>query len=507
MEGRPILTDGIKSLNLPGIWGKIRLRGGQPNKSARRASGDTRGELLVGRVPVTILIVLGALAPLWMIEVSPPLGAALPDRARVLSAPAHEFRVPPRPFSVPVDFPKDIPKDFRGPPPAKAPADSLKIPPPPAMIERTLTVKKGDTLMPLLIGAGVPRTLAHGAITALAKYFNPKNIRPGHKMILKFKDGDDADAKPVFAGLEFQPSITSTITVSLDAAGRFQSGKQKAIVERRLVRSEGKIASSLYLSAVKAGVSPSILMEMIRLYSWDVDFQRSIRPGDRFEVLFEKLYTEEGEFARYGNVLYGNLVLSGTALPLYRFTTKGGLTDYFDAAGKSARKALMRTPIDGARLSSGFGRRRHPILGYTKMHRGLDFAAPRGTPIYAAGNGTVVYRARNGAYGNYVRIRHNSEYSTAYGHMSRFSRKIRRGRRVKQGQIIGYVGPTGRSTGPHLHYEVLNRGRQLNPFRLKLPSGKTLKGAEKVRFQAERQRIEEKYVSLPISARVASNRK
>ena len=280
-----------------------------------------------------------------------------------------------------------------------------------------------------------------------------------------------------------------------------------SIVERRLVRSEGKITSSLYLSAVKAGVSASILMEMIRLYSWDVDFQRSIRPGDGFEVMFEKLYTEDGEFARYGNVLYGKLALSGTNLPLYRFTTKAGLTDYFDAKGKSARKALMRTPINGARLSSGFERRRHPILGYTKMHRGLDFAAPRGTPIYAAGNGTVVYRSRNGAYGNYIRIRHNSEYSTAYGHMSRFSRKIRRGRRVKQGQIIGYVGTTGRSTGPHLHYEVLSRGRQLNPFRLKLPSGKSLKGPELVRFKAERQRTLEKYTSLPKSATVASNKK
>jgi murein DD-endopeptidase MepM/ murein hydrolase activator NlpD len=238
-----------------------------------------------------------------------------------------------------------------------------------------------------------------------------------------------------------------------------------------------------------------------------VDFQRSIRPGDGFEVMFEKLYTEDGEFARFGNVLYGKLVLSGTNLPLYRFTTKGGLTDFFGTIGKSARKALMRTPIDGARLSSGFGRRRHPILGYTKMHRGLDFAAPRGTPIYAAGNGTVVYRARNGAYGNYIRIRHNSEYSTAYGHMSRFSRKVRRGRRVKQGQIIGYVGTTGRSTGPHLHYEVLNRGRQLNPFRLKLPSGKSLKGAELVRFNAERQRVQEKYTSLPKSATVASIKK
>jgi murein DD-endopeptidase MepM/ murein hydrolase activator NlpD len=525
LEGRPILTDGIKSLGLPGIWGHIRLRRNQPKQPAGGATGEAGKELLVGRVPVTILIVLAALAPIWMIEVSPPLGAALPDTRLVSTQPTHHFRISPRPFSAPMDLPGDFPSDFDRKAPAKAPntspedvpaepVDTRKIPPPPpAIIERRLTVKKGDTLMPLLLGAGVPRPEAHAAIAALAKYFKPQKIRPGHKMILRFTEPDDPDGKPLFAGLEFRPSIYNAIAVRRDAAGRFQAGAQKQIVERRLVRAEGKIASSLYVSAVKAGVAPSILMEMIRLYSWDVDFQRSIRPGDRFEVLFEKLFTKDGAFARYGNVLYGKLVLSGTPLPLYRFTTKGGqgdqgdLTDYFDAAGKSARKALMRTPIDGARLSSGFGRRRHPILGYTKMHRGLDFAAPRGTPIYAAGNGTVVYRARKGAYGNYVRIRHNSEYSTAYGHMSRFSRNIRRGRRVKQGQIIGYVGTTGRSTGPHLHYEVLNRGRQLNPFRLKLPSGKALKGAELKRFTIERRRIAEKFASLPKPATVASNKK
>ncbi|MDP6426728.1 MAG: peptidoglycan DD-metalloendopeptidase family protein [Rhodospirillales bacterium] len=432
----------------------------------------------MGRVPATILIVMGALAPLWMIELSPPLGAALPDRAHPRTGPVPEISEPI------VDIPIQAPR--------------------PALVERALTVKKGDTLMPLLVGAGVPRSEAHGAIAALAKYFKPKNIRPGHKMILKFKDDDEAGAKRRFVGLLFQPTVYDDIWVRRGENGKFSAGKQKKIVQRRLFRAEGKIDGNLYDSAVKAGVSPPILMELIRIYSWDVDFQRGIRPGDRFEVMFEKLFTEDGEFARHGNIIYGNLVLGGAALPFYRHTTKRGLTDYFDGNGKSARKALMRTPIDGARLSSGFGRRRHPILGYTKMHRGLDFAAPRGTPIYAAGNGTIVYRARKGAYGNYVRIRHNSEYSTAYGHLSRFSRKVRRGRRIKQGQVIGYVGSTGRSTGPHLHYEVLKRGRQLNPFRLKLPSGKSLKGGELDRFKKARRRIEEEFASLPLTATVAS---
>jgi len=208
------LTDGIKSLNLPGIWGKIRLRGDRPKQSARRASAELRGELLVGRVPVTILIVVGALAPLWMIEMSPPLGAALPDRAHLASAPAHEFRIPPRPFSVPIDFPRDPKSNRPGALPLE-PVDGINIaPPPPEFIERTFTIKKGDTLMPLLIGAGLPRSQAHAAITALTKHFKPKNIRPGHKMTLKFKDGGDVGVKPVFAALVFQPNIYNTITTN-----------------------------------------------------------------------------------------------------------------------------------------------------------------------------------------------------------------------------------------------------------------------------------------------------
>ncbi|MCH7814405.1 MAG: M23 family metallopeptidase, partial [Planctomycetes bacterium] len=179
---------------------------------------------------------------------------------------------------------------------------------------------------------------------------------------------------------------------------------------------------------------------------------------------------------------------------------------YFDAKGRSARKALMRTPIDGARLSSVFGRRRHPILGYNKLHRGVDFAAPRGTPIYAAGNGVIVRAGRNGAYGKYVRIRHNARYATAYAHMSGFARGTRKGKRVTQGQVIGYVGTTGRSTGPHLHYEILAGGVRTNPMKLRMPSGRKLKGAELARFQQTRAGIERRYAELG-AAKVVAARK
>jgi murein DD-endopeptidase MepM/ murein hydrolase activator NlpD len=230
-------------------------------------------------------------------------------------------------------------------------------------------------------------------------------------------------------------------------------------------------------------------MSMIKMLSWDVDFQRDIQPGDRFEVMYERYYTDGGKFVRTGDVLYANLILSGKSHPIYRHTSKGGTTDYFDAKGVSARKALLRTPIDGARLTSNFGKRHHPILGYTMMHRGVDFAAPVGTPIYAAGDGIVDVREREGAYGNYIRVRHNSDYATAYAHMSRFAPRIQKGSRVKQGQVIGFVGSTGRSTGPHLHFEVLQKGQQINPMAVKMPIGDKLAGAELERFAQQRTRI------------------
>ena len=194
--------------------------------------------------------------------------------------------------------------------------------------------------------------------------------------------------------------------------------------------------------------------------------------------MLEKLHQKNGAFARWGDILYAKLTLSGKALRLYRYKSKRHGVGYFDERGRSAQKALMKTPINGARLSSSYGLRRHPILGYTKVHRGVDFAAPSGTPVFAAGNGVVAYAGRKGAYGKYIKIRHNGRYSTAYAHLRGFKRGIRRGRRVTQGQTIGYVGSTGRSTGPHLHYEIHVNGRKINPLRLKLPSGRKLKGAE-----------------------------
>jgi len=371
----------------------------------------------------------------------------------------------------------------------------------------TLKVGRGDTLSGLLRKAKVPRKEASKAVSALAKVFKPNRIRQGQKISIYFQPDVEAlndSAKAIsgrFLGLSFQPDYAHRVDVLKDTNGEFRAVKEKRRLTRSLARADNIISSSLFVAGRKVDIPNAVLADLIRLYSWDVDFQRDIRKGDSFEVMFERLQDENDIIVHNGDIVYASLTLSGKRHAVYRHTLANGDVDYFDEKGKSAKKALMRTPIDGARLSSGFGRRKHPILGYTKMHKGLDFAAPRGTPIYAAGNGSVEYAGRKGAYGKYIRIRHNSEYSTAYAHMSRIA--TGKGRRVKQGQIIGYVGTTGRSTGPHLHYEILRGGRQMNPMRVKMPSGKKLKGKQLEAFQVERKEIERLYAEQASAVKLA----
>jgi hypothetical protein len=273
------------------------------------------------------------------------------------------------------------------------------------------------------------------------------------------------------------------------AAHSFHAVALERPLTREVAGGRGTIDSSLFVTGQEAEVPVPVMVDMIRAFSFDVDFQREIWPSDGFELIYERYHDRAGVLAKTGDILYAALLLSGRRVELYRFTPKSGRTDYFDANGKSVRKTLMRTPIDGARITSGYGRRRHPILGYNRMHRGTDFAAPRGTPVYAAGDGVVEVAGRKGGYGKYIRIRHNGTYKTAYAHLNGYARKIRRGRRVKQGQVIGYVGSTGRSTGPHLHYEVMVNGRQVNPLKIRLPSGETLKGEDLEAFAADRAEI------------------
>ena len=254
---------------------------------------------------------------------------------------------------------------------------------------------------------------------------------------------------------------------------------------KRIVFKEGTIKSSLYKSATDQNISPNIIIDFARLYGFQVDFQRDIRKNDTFQIVYEVLVDKNNEIYGNGNILYANLMLSGQNNQLYYFQKKN-FNGHYDENGKSIKKALMKTPINGARLSSSFGMRKHPILGYNKMHRGTDFAAPEGTPIMASGDGIIIKAGWCGGGGNCVKIKHNKTYQTIYAHMKNFSKISIPGKRVKQGQVIGYVGSTGLSTGPHLHYEVIENGKKINSQLLKLPPGKSLKGLNREYFEIVR---------------------
>ena len=260
--------------------------------------------------------------------------------------------------------------------------------------------------------------------------------------------------------------------------------------EKKLVYKETIITNSLYNSALKLGIKPNIIIEFARLYGFQVDFQRDVWKNDSFQIIYEEFINEEKEVVDTGEIIFANLNLQNTDLQLYKYEYEKNKIEYFDENGKSIRKTLMKTPINGARLSSSYGKRKHPILGYTKMHTGTDFAAPMGTPIMASGDGKVTKAGWCGGGGNCVKIKHNSTYQTVYAHMSKFGRGIKKGKRVKQGQIIGYVGSTGLSTGPHLHYEVIENGKKINSQKLKLPSGKILKGNQRKKFEVTKIKID-----------------
>ena len=255
------------------------------------------------------------------------------------------------------------------------------------------------------------------------------------------------------------------------------------------------IKNNLYSSAINAGVEPNIIVEFARIYGFEVDFQRDIRKGDWFEIFYEKFEDDNNKVRDTGKIIYASMYVNGEEINLYNFKDKNE-EEYYDIKGKSITKSLMKTPINGARLSSSYGMRKHPILGYNKMHRGTDFAAPSGTPIMASGSGTVTRARWCGGGGNCVKIKHNSTYETIYAHMKAFAKGIKEGRKVRQGQIIGYVGSTGMSTGPHLHYEVVVNGKKVNSQRLKLPSGKILKGTAREKFEMERIKIDLRLSSL-----------
>ena len=318
------------------------------------------------------------------------------------------------------------------------------------------------------------------------------NIYSGRKLSMVLKKLEDGSNTLV----NFVYPINKTTSVEVrKSQNDFLVSENILQLYKKEVVVRNTIKNNLYSSAIEVGIEPNIVVEFARIFGFEVDFQRDIRKGDWFEIFYEKFEDDNNKVRDTGKIVYASMYVNGEEINLYNFKFND-VEEYYDIKGKSITKSLMKTPINGARLSSSFGMRKHPILGYNKMHRGTDFAAPSGTPIMASGSGTVIRARWCGGGGNCVKIKHNSTYETIYAHMKAFAKGIKEGRKVKQGQIIGYVGSTGLSTGPHLHYEVLVNGKKVNSQKLKLPSGKILKGEERKEFELDRIKIDLRLAGL-----------
>ena len=362
------------------------------------------------------------------------------------------------------------------------------LPPPPT--DAIYDIKKGDTLQGMMSSYGISKEEINKAIRALSKTFKPKHLKPGHRLFLQILPSPLPSEPTSLISLDFAANAKTDIALIRDGEGEFVAQRYARVLGRRIAFGAGTITSSLYRAGHSEGIPPAALLNLINILSFDVDFQRDIRVNDRFALLYERLTDETGSTADVGPVIYTRLKLKRKDIELYRFKTNASKVDYFDTNGRSVKKLLLSTPTDGARISSGFGRRRHPILGYTKLHKGIDFAAPAGTPVFAAGDGVIEVAKRFGSFGNYIRIRHRNSYKTVYAHLKAFAKGIRSGVRVRQRRVIGYIGSTGRSTGPHLHYEVIHNKRHVNPRGVRIPTGVTLNGPELKRFNSERRRID-----------------
>lgn len=344
------------------------------------------------------------------------------------------------------------------------------------------TVQSGDVIGTVLDKAAIPPEEVRAAMNAMKKLYNPRNIRVGQTFHYTV-DKKRGDAFATLTGLKLELDKVNSIQLSQIGDGGFIAKKETLPQIYKTSHGKGIIRGSLYKSAAEKDVPDGVIMELMKQYGYAIDFQRDIQAGDGFEVMYEKKQTETGITTGYGAIYYANLTLRGKETPIYRYKDSKGTIAFYHGNGESIVKSLLATPMNGARISSNFGMRKHPVLGYSKMHKGTDFAAPTGTPIYAAGDGTLEVVGTLGGYGKYIRIKHNGTYKTAYAHMSRYAKGMRKGARVKQGQVIGYVGSTGRSTGPHLHYEVIENGVQVNPRKKKFNATTKLAGNELKRFK------------------------
>jgi len=344
-------------------------------------------------------------------------------------------------------------------------------------------ISPGDTIQKILKKYKVKNREIQIVINEYKKFGKSNQLSVGKKIAIII----EKNTKEGNSVIKFSVPITksTTIEIAKNEENKLISKKIITKLYKKKILSENVIKNSLYASAVKAKINPDTIIEFARIFGFEIDFQRDIRKNDYFKVVYEKYFDESGKFVKSGSIIYAHMNVNGREISLYKFGDDNNY-GYFDINGKSVEKALMKTPINGARLSSSYGMRKHPITGFTKMHQGTDFAAPLGTPIMASGSGTVTQAKWCGGGGNCIKIKHNSTYQTIYAHMKSFAKGMKAGKKVRQGQIIGYVGSTGISTGPHLHYEVIVNGKKVNSQKLKLPSGKVLKNEERKLFEIHR---------------------
>jgi murein DD-endopeptidase MepM/ murein hydrolase activator NlpD len=366
-------------------------------------------------------------------------------------------------------------------------------------------VKRNETLSGVLQNQGVDIIEVALAVEQINSVFDLRKLRAGQEIALELEEArtqvnavgerdlsnDAQENEPApkhLISLTFQPSISEIVNLEVDKKGDFVASVEKIALDEMFIKASGKIQGSFYESMIKTGVTDNVTLQLIAALSFVIDFQRDIKPNNEFEVLYQA-YVKDGEVIKGRIPAYVKLKLKRREVEIFVLENADGSLAYFHANAENVKKGLLRTPINGARISSTFGNRRHPILGYSRMHAGVDFAAPTGTPIYAAGDGTIVTMARYGSFGNYIKIKHNNTYSTAYAHASRFAKGLGSGKRVRQGQVIAYVGTTGRSTGPHLHYEVHQNGRQINPQNAKFNITRKLTGEALTKFNKRKNKV------------------
>jgi len=345
-------------------------------------------------------------------------------------------------------------------------------------------IRGGDTIQNILKKYKIQNNDIQAIINQYKKYSNANQLLVGNKIDITIEKKSTSKENSI---LKFSIPITKSTTIEIikDSENKIVSKKVITKLYKKKILSENTISNNLYSSAEEVNLNPDTIIEFARIFGFEIDFQRDIRKNDYFKVLYEKYFDESGNFIKSGSILYAHMSVNGREISLYKFGSDKEY-GYFNSNGKSVEKALMKTPINGARLSSSFGKRKHPILGFNKMHSGTDFAAKMGTPIMASGSGTIIRAKWCGGGGNCIKIKHNSTYETIYAHMKNFAKGMKVGKKVRQGEIIGYVGSTGMSTGPHLHYEVVVNGKKVNSQKLKLPSGKVLKDNKRTLFEIHR---------------------